>query len=221
MMVEKIPIFPLSTILFPGMPINIHVFEKRYQIMVDDILKSNPVFGVALIRRGSETSSRFVEPHLYGTLARIVEVEPLKNGHLNITVVGESRFTIEEIYNDQPYMTANINEFPLDYRRPLDVYRRIRPLRNHIQYYLQTLNLIDDININLSELEMPEDPISLLFLAASLLQIPPHEKLPVITAPTALDVCLAVERLYRRENAVVKSLINVTEDEARNLSKLN
>jgi Lon protease-like protein len=220
-MFDKIPLFPLNTILFPGMPINIHIFEKRYQIMMDHILKSNPVFGAVLIRRGTESLGPLAEPHMYGTIARIVDVEPLKKGLINITAVGEKRFTIQEIFQDQPYLTAHVHEFPLEYRRPLDVYRRIRPLRNHIQYYLQTLNLIDDVNINLSELEMPEDPISLLFLAASLLQIPPHEKLPVITAATVMDVCISVERLYRRENAILKNLIHVSDEEARNFARLN
>ena len=220
-MIEKIPLFPLNTILFPGMPINIHVFEKRYQIMMDHILKSAPVFGAVLIRRGTEALGPLAEPHIYGTFARIIDVEPLENGHFNITAVGEKRFIIQNIFQDQPYLTADVNEYPLEYRRPLDVYRRIRPLRNHIQYYLQTLNLIDDVNINLSDLEMPEDPISLLFLAASLLQIPPHEKLPVITATSVLDVCTSVERLYRRENAVLKNMIHVSEEEARNFARLN
>jgi Lon protease-like protein len=218
---EKLPLFPLNTILFPGMPINIHVFEKRYQIMIDRILKSDPVFGAVLIRKGTEAFGPLAEPHMYGTVARIIDVEPLDDGHFNITAVGEKRFIIRNISHDQPYLTADINDFPLDYRRPLDVYRRIRPLRNHIQYYLQTLNLIDDVEIDLSELEMPEDPISLLFLAASLLQIPPHEKLPVITASSVLEVCVSVERLYRRENAVMKNMINVSDEEARIFAKLN
>jgi Lon protease-like protein len=220
-MVDKLPIFLLNTILFPGMPIVIHIFEKRYQLMLDHILKSTSTFGAVLIRRGTEASGPLAEPHMYGTIARIVDVEPMNDGHFNITAVGEKRFIIQNIFQDQPYLTAEINEFPLEFRRPLDVYRRIRRLRNHIQYYLQTLNLIDDVNLDLSELEMPEDPISLLFLAASLLQIPPHEKLPVIRASSVMDVCASVERLYRRENAVMKNMINVSDDEARHFAKLN
>jgi hypothetical protein len=75
--------------------------------------------------------------------------------------------------------------------------------------------------MDLNLIEMPEDPISFLFLAASLLQIPSHEKFPILSSQTALGVCMAVERLYRRENAVMRSLIQTTDEEARNIALLN
>ena len=107
---------------------------------------------------------------MIGTLARIIEVEQLEGGKMNITIVGENRFQINEIFKDEPFLTGNISEFPLEYKRPLDVLRRIRPLRNHVHYYLQTIDKLNENPLDLNLIEMPEDPISFLFLAASLLQ---------------------------------------------------
>lgn len=220
-MLDRIPLFPMNTILFPGMPLQLHIFEKRYTIMMKQVLSSDPLFGVVLIRRGVESLGPLAEPYLIGTLARIIEVEQLDGGKMNITIVGENRFHITEIYKDEPFLNADITEFPLEYKRPLDVLRRIRPLRNHVHYYLQTIDKLNDSPMDLSQIEMPEDPISFLYLAASLLQIPSHEKFPILSSPTALEVCMAVERLFRRENAVMRSLIQTSEEEARNIALLN
>ena len=220
-MMERIPIFPLNTILFPGMPLQLHVFEKRYTKMINEFLAKDPVFGVVLIRRGVESLGPLAEPYMIGTYARIIEVEQLEGSKLNITVIGEKRFQINEIHKDEPYLTASISDFPLGYKRPLDVLRRIRPLRNHVHYYLHTVDKLNESNLDLSQIEMPEEPISFLFLAASLLQIPAHEKFPIISSPTALEVCSSVERLYRRENAVIRRLIQISDEEARNIALLN
>lgn len=220
-MVERIPIFPLETVLFPGMPLQLHIFEKRYKIMVEELLQSEPVFGVTLIKKGNEVNDSSTIPYLIGTLAHIVDVEKLDAGKYNITVVGEKRFRIQQLFYDQPYLSADISDHPLEYKRPLDVYRRIRPLRRQVQSYLERLTHLEEENFDLRLIELPDEPISLLYLAASLLQIPAHEKIPILTSTSALEVCQAVERLYRRENAVMESICQTSEDQARALAYLN
>ena len=221
MTTKQVPIFPLNTVLFPGMPLHLHIFESRYKLMVNQLMNQEPVFGVVLIKRGLEALGPLAEPHAIGTLARIVKADPLKDGCFNLTVVGEKRFSINSISNENPYLSASIQDFPIDFRRPLDVYRRIRFLRNQVQFYLHTINRLDDMEIDLNQIEMPEDPFTLIFLAASLLQIPAHEKQPALSAESALEICHTVERLYRRENAVLKKLINITAEQAQGLAILN
>ncbi|HSM26312.1 MAG TPA: LON peptidase substrate-binding domain-containing protein [Anaerolineaceae bacterium] len=217
----QIPLFPLNTVLFPGMPLHLHIFESRYKLMVNQLMNQEPVFGVALIRRGVESSGPLAEPHLVGTTARILKVDSLQDGCFNLTVVGDRRFRIQSISDENPYLTARVEDFPIDYRRPLDVYRRIRHLRNQVQYYLQTINKLENENLDLEEIQMPEDPFTLIFLAASLLQIPAHEKLPAINCDSALEIIHTVERLYRRENAVLKKLNNITSEQAQEFAYLN
>ncbi len=220
-MLELIPIFPLDTVLFPGMPLQLHIFEKRYRIMVEDLLEAEPVFGISLIKKGVESYDFETEPYPIGTIARIVEMEPLENGKYNLTVVGENRFKIHELHHDRPYLYASISDHPLEYKRPLDIYRRIRPLRRRVKSYLQTMAQLGEDDLDITQIELPDDPISMLYLAASLLQIPAHEKMPILTPTSALEVCMAVERLYRRENAVMGSIFQTSETRARSLSYLN
>src|SRR5689334_2525159 len=55
-MTQKLPIFPLNTVLFPGAPIQLHIFEERYRLMIGRCLEQSSPFGVALLRSGSEVS---------------------------------------------------------------------------------------------------------------------------------------------------------------------
>ncbi len=221
MTLKNIPLFPVNTVLFPGMPLNLHIFESRYKLMVNQLLNQEPVFGVVLIKRGLESLGPLAEPHEVGTIARIIQAKPLKDGSFNLTIVGEKRFRIQSISNKNPYLTAEIEDYPIEFKRPLDVYRRIRHLRNQVQFYLQTINRLDDMQIDLEQILLPDDPFTLIFLAASLLQIPAHEKQPALAAQSAMEICQSVERLYRRENAVLRKLIPISAEQARSFAFLN
>lgn len=93
---HAIPLFPLHTVLFPGGPLRLRIFEPRYLDMVSRCMRANSGFGVALIVAGSEAggSAQTVE---IGTLARIVDFEQLEDGLLGITARGERRFRIVHV----------------------------------------------------------------------------------------------------------------------------
>jgi hypothetical protein len=93
---ETIPLFPLNSVLFPGGPLKLRIFETRYVDMVSRCMRENTGFGVAMIVEGSEAggSARTVGS---GTAARIVDFEKLPDGLLGITAVGERSFVIESV----------------------------------------------------------------------------------------------------------------------------
>ena len=89
----EIALFPLGTVLFPGGPLPLRIFEPRYLDMVSDCLRNERPFGVCLIRSGSEVGPP-AEPHRVGTLARIADWGRDDRGILTIDAVGEARFRI-------------------------------------------------------------------------------------------------------------------------------
>ena len=93
---QKIPLFPLSTVLFPGGTIPLQIFEDRYHSMIQDCLESNSKFGVVLIKEGKEVGGAAV-PHKVGTLAKITQMREISQNRLYLTAVGETRFTILEL----------------------------------------------------------------------------------------------------------------------------
>src|ERR1700757_4702903 len=95
----KLPLFPLNTVLFPGMALPLRIFEPRYRLMIEECLTSGGSFGVALISSGREVGDPAV-PHRVGTSARIAGAERLSDGRLNIEVVGQERFHILDLYHD-------------------------------------------------------------------------------------------------------------------------
>jgi len=88
----KIPLFPLHTVLFPGGPLPLRIFEQRYLDMISSCLKDDSRFGVLLIREGSETGD--AKTHSVGTLARIADWYQGSDGLLGITAIGEERFQL-------------------------------------------------------------------------------------------------------------------------------
>ena len=88
----ELPLFPLNTVLFPGGPLPLRIFEPRYVDMVKRCLRDQAPFGVVLIREGEETGP--AEFHDVGTLARIVDFDTLPDGLLGLTCVGEQRIRV-------------------------------------------------------------------------------------------------------------------------------
>lgn len=89
------PLFPLSTVLFPGGPLPLRIFEARYVDMVRHCMRQRCPFGVLLIRVGSEVgASGGAETSEIGTTARIVDFNSLPDGLLGITCIGERKFSV-------------------------------------------------------------------------------------------------------------------------------
>jgi len=99
------PMFPLGSVLFPHMPLQLRVFEERYVVMLSRILEVEPSeFGVVLIERGQETGGgeqRFP----IGTLAQITHVEAAE-GHLMLLAEGARRVRVVQWLDDDPYPRA-------------------------------------------------------------------------------------------------------------------
>ena len=100
-------LFPLQSVLFPGMRMPLHIFEDRYKTMVRECIEEDAPFGVVLIRSGAEVGTGAV-PFDVGTTARILQVEYLDEGRMNLFTVGERRFRIIAVNTTSPYLRAEV-----------------------------------------------------------------------------------------------------------------
>ncbi|HEY8544223.1 MAG TPA: LON peptidase substrate-binding domain-containing protein [Acidimicrobiales bacterium] len=107
------PMFPLGTVLVPGMPLPLHVFEPRYRAMLRDCLAGDRTFGVVLIERGSEVGGGDVRTDV-GTRARIVEAEELPDGRWAVVALGVERIRVDRWLPDDPYPRAEVTAWPDD-----------------------------------------------------------------------------------------------------------
>lgn len=92
----QLPLFPLHTVLFPGGPLPLRIFETRYLDMVSQCLQTNSGFGVCMIANGKEVGEPASTVNT-GVLARIVDWHQRRDGLLGITVMGEQRFQILDV----------------------------------------------------------------------------------------------------------------------------
>jgi hypothetical protein len=90
--IEEIALFPLNTVLFPGGPLPLRIFEPRYVDMVRGCMREQRGFGVVLIRSGNEVGAAEFES--VGTLARIVDFHALADGLLGLVTLGDRRFRV-------------------------------------------------------------------------------------------------------------------------------
>lgn len=91
----ELPLFPLSTIVFPGGPLPLRIFEPRYLDMISRCLKANTGFGIVGIRSGSETGP--AETYPMGTTVEIVNWYQDEDGLLAIMTMGRARFRVDSI----------------------------------------------------------------------------------------------------------------------------
>ena len=89
----ELPLFPLSTVLFPGGRLELRIFERRYLDMVRDCMRAGGGFGVCVIVRGREAGEPAI-PAAYGTLARITDFSTLPDGLLGIVAAGTRAFHV-------------------------------------------------------------------------------------------------------------------------------
>ena len=102
-----IPLFPLNTVLFPGMTLPLHIFEDRYKRMIAVCLEQGRSFGVVLIKSGAEVGGEAI-PYDVGTVARIVQAVPMADGRYNILTQGAARFQVLESRYQSGYLTARV-----------------------------------------------------------------------------------------------------------------
>jgi Lon protease-like protein len=93
MSAASLPLFPLGTVLFPGGPLALRIFEPRYLDMMRRCLREPAPFGVVLILTGAEVGALTSIAEL-GTTARVVDFDTLPDGLLGISCLGERRFRV-------------------------------------------------------------------------------------------------------------------------------
>ena len=108
---DGFPMFPLGSVLLPGMLMPLHVFEERYRRLVDDVLASDPAeFGVCLIDRGSEVGGGDIRTAV-GCVARVLEGQQTDDGRWALLSVGVRRIRIVEWLDDDPYPRAVVEDW--------------------------------------------------------------------------------------------------------------
>lgn len=198
---DELPLFPLHVVLYPDMPLPLHIFEPRYRDMVAHCRTSRTPFGIVLIQAtdGNEQDGKL---HAVGTVARITQCVELPDGRLNIVVVGETRFQINETHRSHTFLTASTTPINEKRSNPADLRAPHLTVVTLFKRYLRNLSAV--INRPLSAVQLPQDAESLSYAVASVLQIPAIEK------QSLLQMTYTHERLEREVELLKQEIENHT-----------
>lgn len=198
----RLPLFPLGSVLVPGLVLPLHIFEERYRVLVNALLAlpdgAFRQFGVITIRSGVEAGQPRPELYDVGCSAELREVTPYSDGRFDIISVGESRFRLLGIDDqaDTPYLTGLVEFLP----EP-DGEDDVEPLR---------LRVVDRFaeyrrKLQVEVTELPDDPrvVSYLVAAAMVLDLPERQYL--LEQPTTAHRLRAEAELLGREGRLVEA----------------
>jgi ATP-dependent Lon protease len=156
----RLPIFPLSVVLFPGTPLPLHIFEPRYKRMLADCLAGDRRFGITPVPEQKELPG----PGAIGCVAEVRLNQELPDGRSNIVVVGGSRFVLSRLLAEPlPYLVAVVQAFEDDPQTapPPDDIAALRALFARYSLVLRELN-----DVMPGEVTLPEDALDLSFQVA-------------------------------------------------------
>ena len=200
----EIPLFPLKTVLFPGMPLSLHIFEERYKQMMRQCLQEHIPFGVVLIQHGEEVGAP-AQPHVVGCTARVTHVQPLEDGRMNLLAVGQDRFRILSLKHDKPFLVGVVEILPLQVGDPAALAAETARLRPLVERYLGILAQANQIEYRAEQL--PDEAEKFAFLAAALLQMPAAKKQALLHFDSDAKLLSALRACYLEELAVLKALL--------------
>ena len=169
-MALRLPIFPLSVVLFPGTPLPLHIFEPRYRRMLGDCLAGDRRFGIT--PAGSE--DRMPETGTVGCVAEIRVNQEMADGRSNIVVLGAERFVVTRpVEDDAPYFVAMVQPFDEDpaSEPPAETAAR---LREAFAGYYALLRQLNDVEPE--DADLPEDSLGLSFHVAAAIECDPGVK---------------------------------------------
>jgi Lon protease-like protein len=204
-----LPLFPLGTVLVPGMRLSLHVFEPRYRQLVADLLGGEepgvPEFGVVALRQGWEVGE-LGEIHHIGTSARITGVLPHPDGRCDLAAIGERRFVIEELDTvSKPYLLGTVRwlaEPEGDLGPELAA-----AARRALELHLRTLIALHaDPGVAGELAEATADPLALSYAVARLPSLPLADRQALLGVPDTASRLQAGRAVLRRETELLRQL---------------
>jgi Lon protease-like protein len=201
---RELPIFPLPVVLFPGMPMPLHIFEERYRKMLTDIRAGNNLFGLSYF--DAADADREVPPagHI-GCVAEVAETQALPDGRSNILAVGVVRYEVESyVERGDLYLVGRANYFEDEDEDNPRLTSQSHDVAAMFMRVANSIRAINDERGNLPDIS-DTDPQRLSFLVSAAMEIEVDQKQEL------LELKSTSERLNRLHDLLAKVVGNYEE----------
>jgi uncharacterized protein len=208
-MSDSLPMFPLNTVLFPGMSVPLQVFEDRYRALVHHLLRvedpTERVFGSVGIREGYEVGEHGAQwLFKIGCRVKMTEVEANADGTFELVVVGLDRIELEHLDTSGTYPVGRVTslaEQDLPVPEPVDLAARAT--------YDAYREALVEIDREPPSGDLPSDPAYLSWALAALAPLTLAQRQALLEAEDAegrLQMVTEVLRTELRTMRVIPSL---------------
>jgi Lon protease-like protein len=202
--VRELPLFPLSVVLYPGVPLPLHIFEPRYRQMLDDIRAGNSLFGLSYFD-ASASEQEFPPLGNVGCVAKVTDAQAFPDGRSNILTVGVIRYRIEDyVERGDPYLVARVSYFEDDDEDNEALQENSRDVAETFTRIARAVRTINDERANLPDIANTE-PQRLSFLVAAAMEVDPDVKQEL------LELRSTSERLRRLRDILARAVTGYEE----------
>jgi len=215
-MTETMPLFPLGTVLFPGLVLPLHIFEERYRQLVGDLLDGPEPrdFGVIAIRKGRETGVDGVSAlHEIGCTARLREVMRHDDGRFEVVTVGAQRFRLLELDHSRPYLRGEIELLTEETGDEAAAALAVQAVQRTFREYLDALATEGAAQISVPDL--PDEPVPLSYLVAASMIVDLSDRQVLLAEPDAAGRLAAERTLLARETRILRTLTSTPATDLR------
>jgi len=213
----ELPMFPLGSVLLPGMLLPLHVFEPRFRVLVDTVLLSDRrEFGVVLIERGSEVGGGESRTDI-GCAARVLEVSRADDGRVALAAIGVRRIRVERWLHDDPFPQAVVGDWPDDADRATDdgSHQELATALGAVDASLarllelaRQLELVDDIGMP----ELSENPTERVYQLATLSPLGALDRQRVLAAPDLAGRLALLSELLADQEILLRAELDRREE---------
>jgi hypothetical protein len=211
----RLPYFPLHVVLFPHLPLPLHIFEDRYRAMTRDLLADgSPYAGRFVVSNAGDDDTT---AGLVGTVAEVRRAERFADGRWALVVVGAERVVLGEVDRSGPYALIDVEPLPESVGDATTADRLLPQVQAALDAYLDTVKRfvasaasvgresqeITDVAASLDEvlkpIRLPDDPLAASYAVAGVLQIELNRKQQLLELPDGSSRLEAELNLLRRE----------------------
>jgi uncharacterized protein len=235
----ELPLFPLHTVLCPGVALPLRIFEERYRAMTRRCLERDEPFGVVLIRDGREVGPGAASIASVGTVAEIREASKYSDGRFDLLVVGSRRFRIEQVtIGREPYLVGEVTELDEPSGDPERAIELAGELQRRFVRYLtllqpaegeDALDLDVQLEVDIDEREpeagdlvlsrgrsaeearvtIPSDPTILSYMLSGIIQVDQPRRQALLEADTTVLRMEQLQRLVEREVSLLERRLRI------------
>jgi Lon protease-like protein len=209
---ERLPLFPLGTVLLPGLLLPLQIFEPRYRELVGELLEQPEdevrQFGVVAIRHGREVGPE--RPQLYevGCTAVVRRAQRMADGRYSLMTAGERRFVVRSVDDEsRPYLVGEVTYLADEPGEAEPVAALVPSVQGLLKDY--TAKLAENKALDIQLPDLPDDPVTLSYLVAAAVVPDIAQRQGLLEAPDALSRLRAEQVMLRRELGLLGSITTV------------